>query len=97
MAASNTPSPIDTLLDRITKSELSININFLRASQVVDNTIGLISEIKSELRKHTLCSSTNHTNSRNFTWISLEQLLDTLYNSNHYSVVKNTLKTIQPP
>ena len=53
MAASNTPSPIDTLLDNLNKSELSINLNFIRMSQVVDNTISLISEVKSELRKHT--------------------------------------------
>ena len=97
MAASNTPSTIDTLLDHLNRSELSINLNFIKMSQVVDNSISLISEVKGELRKHTQCSSTNSTNSRNFTWLSLEKLLDALYNSNHYSVVKNTLKNNATP
>ena len=97
MAARNVPSPIENLLDRVTKSEHRLNISFLKTSQEVDNTIGLFSEIKAELRKHVLCSSTNHTNVRNFTWISREQLLDTLYNSNHYSIVKDTLNNNSTP
>ena len=97
MATRNVPSPIENLLDRVTKSEHRLNISFLKTSQEVDNTIGIYSEIKTELRKHLLCSSTNHGNVRNYTWISREKILETLFNSNHYSVVKDSLNNNVTP
>ena len=97
MAIRNIPSSIETLLNHVTKSEQRLNISFLKTSAEVENTIAIFSEVKSELRKHLLCSSTNHGNVRNYTWISREKILETLFNSNHYSVVKDVLNNNVTP
>ena len=93
----NIPSSIETLLNNVTKSEKRLNISFLKTSAEVENTIAIFSEVKSELRKHLLCSSTNQGNVRNYTWISRGKILETLLNSNHYSVVKDVSNNSDTP
>ena len=97
MASNNTQTPVETLIDHLNTTEITININFIKSRQLMDNSLCLIGELKSELRKHTECSHTTSTNNTKYTLLSLDRLTDTLFNSDYYNIVKNTVKNKTTP
>ena len=76
--AANHQSPVELLLEHLNIAERSINLNYLQSRQILDNSLRLIGEVKSELRKHLECHYTTNTDNPKYTLMPLDKLTETL-------------------
>ena len=82
MAANRQLSHVELLLEHLNLAERSINLNYLQSRKILDNSIRLIRETKTELRKHLECHYTTNSDNPKYTMMPLDKLTETLIHSN---------------